>query len=597
MNIKKTTYLKLALSLILCLISCVFQAQNKSTEIRTINGKKFYLHIVEKGQSLYAIAKIYNTDINSILAENDDAIDGLKNGQELKIPFDTGLAKVSGPIDTNAYIYCRVKKGETVYALTKKYNIEEKKLLAYNPALTTLKEGDVIIVGEKKRSFMDNGKRDTTYYIVTAGETIYSLTKKFNVSNDVFQKYNPTAKGSVQLGKTVKFPTAIGQSIILPTTKNSYDSLVILKPKKTSYVVALLLPFKLNESESLNVDELARTRSGFPHTQSLALDFYAGFKKAVDSLRAKDFDITLNIYDIQERDSIKIENFCKSPEFKSIDVIVGPLYAAGFKIVSAYGKPLGIPIISPLTQQSKILYNNPLTSKITPSQFTIIESLADFCIDSLGSSNILLVNTTQKDLAYTKTFKERYNSEILTHGKTLKDSVTEVKGLSGIKNGFISGKKNVVVMLTNNPVYLQDVITQLYVYSDKKDIVLMGFNSVANINNLDQDYLNGLNFHYASAVGTTENDSIAQKLIRDYQNVFVADPSDNFFQGYDIAMYYLKNLKSQGPSFFAILDKVPAQGMATGFKFFRPDGETGFENRAVFIFKYSNYKVQKLGWK
>jgi hypothetical protein len=62
-------------------------AQAKSTDIKTINGKKYYIHKVEKGQSLYAIAKTYNMDVNSILAENDDAIDGLNAGQELKIPF------------------------------------------------------------------------------------------------------------------------------------------------------------------------------------------------------------------------------------------------------------------------------------------------------------------------------------------------------------------------------------------------------------------------------------------------------------------------------------------------------------------------------
>lgn len=599
-----TTYLKLILFVILCLLSWVCEAQTKSNEIKTINGKKFYIHKVEKGQSLYAIAKTYNMDINSILSENDDAIDGLNNGQELKIPFESSLQKQSSAIDTNKYLYHLIKKGETVYAITKKYNIDEKKLLSYNPSLTSnLKEGEFIIVGEKKRTAYaltkdKLQKRDTLFYTVNAGETIYSLTKKFNITQEEFLKWNPTVKGTVQLGKIVKVPsTGLSHTVETLASNKNADSLLYSKPKKTSYTVGLFLPFKLAENESINVDELARSKSGFPGTQALALDFYAGFKKAVDSLRAKDFDIALNIYDVQERDSLKIEIICQSNEFKSLDLIVGPLYPGGFKVVSAYAKTLGIPAISPLTQQSKILYNNPLTSKINPSQFTIIESLADFCIDSLMAANIILVNTTLKDEAYTKAFKERYNEEILKHGRALKDSLTIVKGIAGIKIAFVPGKKNTVIMLTHNPVYLQDVITQLYVYSDKKDIVLMGFNSVANIDNLDQDYLNGLNFHYASAVGITEKDSIVQRFTKEYQNIYTVDPSDNYFQGFDIAMYYLQNLKLQGPNLFLNLDKTPGQGISTGFKFYRPDAETGFENRAVFIFKYSNYKVQKLGWK
>ncbi len=131
----KTTYLKFSLSFILCLISYFFSAQTKSTNIKTIGGKKYFIHKVEKGQSLYAISKIYAIDVNSILTENDEAIDGLKNGQELKIPFESLLPKQTLAIDTNKYTYHKVLKGETVYAITKKYTIDDKKLATYNPTI------------------------------------------------------------------------------------------------------------------------------------------------------------------------------------------------------------------------------------------------------------------------------------------------------------------------------------------------------------------------------------------------------------------------------------------------------------------------------
>src|SRR6478672_4677540 len=131
MNKLKITYINFILAFVLSLSSCVTHAQVKSSDIKTINGKKYYIHKVEKGQSLYAIAKVYNMDVNSILAENDDAIDGIKNGQELKIPFESALTKPVTAIDTNKYIYHRVLKGETIYSITKKYGIDEKKLASY----------------------------------------------------------------------------------------------------------------------------------------------------------------------------------------------------------------------------------------------------------------------------------------------------------------------------------------------------------------------------------------------------------------------------------------------------------------------------------
>jgi LysM repeat protein len=618
MNRIKNTYLTITLSCVLCLLSFVSQGQTKSTDIKTINGKKYYIHKVEKGQSLYAIAKTYGMDVNSILAENDEAIDGLKNGQELKIPFESLLPKQTVTIDTNKYVYHKVAKGETIYGITKKYGIDEKKLSTYNPNISSgLKEGEYLIVGDKKRNGLVKPLINTIptsvvtndTYIVLQGETLYGISKKLSVTQDELIKWNPELKDGVKQGQVLKFVSSkkmvnsIGTSTVsnshtTPTVTTIKDTIVISKAKKGIYQVGLLLPFKFLESEGINIDELAKAKSNFPQTQSLALDFYFGFKKAVDSLNSKDFEVNIHLFDVDEKDSARVETICLSSDFKSLDAIFGPLYAGVFKQVSTKAKALGIPVVSPLTQQNKILFNNALTSKVNPSQFTLLEGLADYCLDSLQSiSNIIIVNTTTKDQQYIKAFKNRYNSGLSKRNKLVKDSITEVRGIAAVKSAIIPNKKNVIVLLTNNQVYLQDFITQLYVASDKKDIVLLGFNSVSSIENLDQEYLNALQFHFASPDHISYKDSTIRFLAKQYQEVYTADPSDFYFQGFDIGNYYLLNLKNNGPDFFLNLDKYKFEGVSTGFNFYRPDMETGFENRAVYIYKYSNYQLQKLGWK
>ncbi|MEO8759806.1 MAG: DUF5777 family beta-barrel protein [Bacteroidia bacterium] len=64
------------------------QSNVKSTNITTLNGKKYYLHKIAHAQSLYGISRIYNVDVNIILKENPNANKGIIVGQELKIPFD-----------------------------------------------------------------------------------------------------------------------------------------------------------------------------------------------------------------------------------------------------------------------------------------------------------------------------------------------------------------------------------------------------------------------------------------------------------------------------------------------------------------------------
>ncbi len=619
-------YLIHLFALVFCFSSCVTHAQTKSTNVQTINGKKYYIHKVEKGQSLYAISKVYNMDVNSILTVNEDAIDGLKNGQELKIPVESLLNKsatTSLPIDTNKYVYHKVEKGQTIYAITKKYGIDEKKLNSYNPIITSgLKEGDYIIVGEKsKKTTVTNTNQslaNATNYTVLQSETLYGISKKFNVSTDDLIKWNPELKDGVKQGQIIKIAGNNKQPITTTTTTTTtsivttqlpisnsvtinntpFDTTLFNKTKKNKYEVGLFLPFKFPETDLINLDELAKNKANFPQQQTLALDFYEGFKKAIDSVSGSDFEINLKLVDTDDRDSSKLEAYCKTSEFKNLDVAFGPIYSGTFKTVSAFAKTKGLPIVSPVLQQNKILYNNPLISKVTPSLFTMIESLADYCSDSLlNSAHFILVNTTTKDAQYISAFKNRFNENLLNHNRTLKDSITIVKGIEGVKKAYVPNKKNIVIALTNNPVYLQDFITQLFVFSDKKDFALFGFNNVSNIDNLDQEYLDKLNFHFASSNHIDYTDAQIIQLAKQYQDLHSTDATEYYFQGFDIGMYYLTQLKKAGPSLFLNLNQFKYDGASIDFKFYSPDKETGFENRAISIYKYANYKLQKLGWK
>jgi LysM repeat protein/ABC-type branched-subunit amino acid transport system substrate-binding protein len=541
---KKTTYFKFITMILLCIASFASIAQEKSNEIRTISGKKYYIHKVEKGQSLYAISKIYNTDINVILAENDEAIDGLKNGQELKIPVSgaaTTVQPIQGsPIDTIRYGYHKVQKKETIYAICKQYNITDKQLEQWNPFIvsTGIKAGQLLIVAEKK--------------------------------------------------KAVSTPTVL----VMDTIKS------ISRPKKNQYTIGLLLPFKITESELIEVSNLIQSKSNFPQVQSLAVDFLMGFNKAVDSLKSQDFQVKIVLYDVDDKDSSKLETICKSNDFKNLDLIIGPAYPSGFKSVSSYAKSYSIPVVSPFTQQSKILFENNIASKINPSQFTMIESLADYCVDSLKSmASVFVVNNGAiKDQQYVKAFKVCYNDHLKELNFPVKDSVIEVRGMAGAKTNYVPGKKNVYVLFSNNQVYLTDFITQLAVFADKKDILLAGWQNATLQESIDQDYLNRLSYTFP-AQSNLNNVKAYSNLIRYYQTEMSSDPSDYFFQGFDVGQYYLQNLKNTGPDFVKQLDKLPGEGNFLRFKFFRPDESTGFENKGVYIFKYNNYQLYRTGWK
>jgi hypothetical protein len=114
--------------------------------------------------------------------------------------------------------------------------------------------------------------------------------------------------------------------------------------------------------------------------------------------------------------------------------------------------------------------------------------------------------------------------------------------------------------------------------------------------NIDQEYLNNLNYtfpHQYNLVNTVSYNPI----IDSYKSQQDTYPGEYYFIGFDIAMYYLNNLKTTGPDFVHTLNTLPQETNYMRFKFARPDLSTGFDNRGLYIFRYNEYQLQKTGWK
>ncbi len=557
---------KLILLLTFCSLASPFysQADSRSKNIQTINGKKYYIHKVEKGQSIYAISKIYATDLNSIFTENPDAIDGIEAGQELKIPF----AKEKDPVSTaqamsdmDKYLLHKVSKGETVFGICKKYKLTEARLSDLNPEIKQgLKEGMQLKVALKETG-KENRKED--YKMVDS--------------------------------TTPATPNKKPDEVKTETVENIQPQEFTEKQKKQNYRVGVFLPLNLPEAEQINPDQLALDKLPFPITQQICIDFYAGMLTALDTVLSNNFKVTYEIYDVDDRDSMKLDKLCSEERFKTLDLIIGPLYISAFKVVSAYALKNQIPIVSPVAQQNKILFNAPFCSKTTPSNNTLIEGLAEFVADSFRKANVIIINTGKaKEQGNLKTFKRRYNEYLASKYNNSKDTLPEVKGLAGAKNAYNAGKKNYFVLLSEDEVFLTDFLTQLHVFADKKDISLIGVKKWVNSDNLDPEYLNHFSFIHAAPVYIDYNQEDVKRITVKYRDKYYTDPSEFYYEGYDVAFFYLNALKNNGPMFYSRLDTISGRGTVMDFHFFRPSHTTGYDNKSIQIIRYLDYKFRKI---
>jgi LysM repeat protein len=544
--------------------STCFYGQNPgmSKNTQVINGKKYYIHKVEKGQSLYGIAKIYGLDLNTLIVENPNAIDGIKSGQELKIPTEKPKEQSQPTLkDYENYITHKVSKGETVYSISTKYKITEQQLTQLNPDVKNgLKENAILKIKEKEKE---------------KSKPVHADNNKLTPANSLTLTSNSEQLSSAK-SNTVK-------------EEDTDPIQVVNKPKKNKYTVGLFLPFHFEESDALNVDELVLNKQDFPASPQLALDIYEGLQQAADSLKTDDFSIEFKLYDSGEIDSLTTVKLTRTDEFKTLDLIVGPLYNSPFKIVSAEAKKQQIPCVSPLTQQNKVLFDNVFTSKLIPSNNTLLQGLANYCLDSLSKQNVVLINNGNlKDVQNIKSFKFYYNQK----GR---DTVNEVRGVAGAKAAYKADKINYYVVLTENEAFISDFLTQLNIFSDKKEnIRVVGLRKWISYDNLDLEYFNNFSFTYAVPYFVDERNPFIQKLNTAYIQKYNTNAEDYYYLAADAGLYYFNLLKLIGSSFSVVLDDMPKKGSSVSFSFTHPNNNTGFENQSVQIIRYTDYKLKKV---
>lgn len=167
----------------------------KSDVTKVIDGRMFYVHLVEPGQTLYSISKAYEIPPDELIFENPDISGGLKAYQNLMIPAVSRDVIIAEKIRADQYDYILhiVAKGETLYGISKRYEVSIDDIKDANPGISSnLKVGQYIQVpvkslGEEVFEVPPNAIR----HEVNKGETYYSLSKQYGVTIDQIKSINP----------------------------------------------------------------------------------------------------------------------------------------------------------------------------------------------------------------------------------------------------------------------------------------------------------------------------------------------------------------------------------------------------------------------
>ena len=114
----------------------------------TISAQKTDIvsHTVAQGQTLYSISKLYNTTVEEIIKFNPGSAEKLSIGQKLIIPSNSNAKGDNKNVKTHT-----IQPGETLYRLSKMYDVTTDELCAANPGLSinNFRAGETIVIPSK----------------------------------------------------------------------------------------------------------------------------------------------------------------------------------------------------------------------------------------------------------------------------------------------------------------------------------------------------------------------------------------------------------------------------------------------------------------
>ena len=80
-----------------------------------------------------------------------------------------------------------------------------------------------------------------------------------------------------------------------------------------------------------------------------------------------------------------------------------------------------------------------------------------------------------------------------------------------------------------------------------------------------------------------------------YRNAFGGDPTIYAFAGYDVTLFFLKQLQASGTGFVQNLPQTQHEGLQQSFRFVKSDAESGYENVGLRIVHISDYELVPFG--
>lgn len=570
---------------------------SKSVKISKDATVTFTNHKVRRKETLYSIAKKYGVTVEDIKKFNEKvAKEGLKKGDRIAIPkFKTKVVDVVVDTETKdveetknedtSFETYTVKAKETKWGIAHSYGLTIEELEDINPEIK-----DGLKVGQEIKLPIHTEKPEVAttekyvFYDVKPKQTLYTLTRKFSVSENELIHLNPALKDGLKAGMVLKLPVAKMESleVVDAVIVDKFNFLENADPANVSNIV-IMLPFKLNE---MNMDSVSQTKAKLKKDRLLgyATEFYTGSLMALDSIKKLGFSVNVKIIDNQGKKSTT-RTVMSENDFSDVHAVIGPIIDSNIEIVASELKSDGIPVISPLTSK-EVKHRN--VYQTIPGKELLEEKMLDFIKTNGQDKNVIIIADKNNAAIKAKLQSVVPNNVVFNPEKG--NYVKPAAILPLLKQD----QENWVILETNDLSLIANVTSVLnsYATSEKRKIVLLTTDRDDHYDNNDNIYnshLANLSFHYPSIEKPSSLNNI---FVKNYTRTYSITPSKIATRGFDITFDILLRL-----AYDQNLAKSVRNGAETSYVENKFDYTKkifgGFYNKGIYIVKYDGLEIKE----
>jgi len=345
--------------------------------------------------------------------------------------------------------------------------------------------------------------------------------------------------------------------------------------------ISLLVPFNLKNTKVKSQLKAEIEKS------AMAIDFYQGFKMGIDSAAASGFNFKINVLDTRDNDT-QIATLIKSGQLQTSNLIVGPVFPDGMKIVSGYSIANNIPVVSPLAATHPSEFKNPNLISVVNNIDLHAEKMGDYIISAYNAERtiVVLINTRKSGDEVMGAPIRKYFQK----GKGAKFIFQEYSSVFALETHLIAGKQYVVMISSSDKPFVIPSIDKLAkMKNGGLTIDLFG-----HPNWIKQDYntdkLQFLNTKITSSYSVDYKSPAVISFVKKYRREYEFEPGEYSFKGFDIGFYFGSLLAEYGADYLKYLPAERHKGLENSFTFIK-DPQLGYINTHLMLLEFKNYAL------